>query len=280
MGLRRSVRGVLLVIATMTSSGTWFAEGQAVTAAQPSETQKASPVIRELNLLGTASFTRAAKAVITVRVYDRAGRGVRNLDDTAFKLTVNGTLRVAVVKRPSTGEGPSPPMVLIVFPPNQRDVHALAVREAQQYVGALSENLQWKMALLDADGTVTSYTQTRSVMLARLDALARKTEPWMSGQSWLEDAQVAVSQMREYKGSKVLLVVNRSMDEKIDEGRRGLELGGPETLVDVAFIIGAPIYIANVGGPGVLVPGEETHQWQVVPVRRMQHRHRRGICSA
>ena len=242
---------------------------------QMSAEPRPSPAVRELDLLGKASFAQAEEATVTVRVYDRSGKLVGGLPDTAFRLMVNGTMRTATVEGHTEIGARQVPLVLLVFPPNQQEVHSLAVKQARQYFAGLGEELKWKVALLDADGTTTSYTQKREEVLAGLDTLGHKTEPlvysnsngglgpfrWSGG--WLDKAEYAVAQMRPYEGPKLLLAFNRSADEKMEEGRKPLSNAGPESLVYMAISAGAHIYIADVSGPGVLVPGGDASTGEI-----------------
>ena len=104
-------------------------------------------------------------------------------------------------------------------------------------------------------------------MLAYLDAVDHTNEPfeystdaglrsstkWDGG--WLTNAEEAIALMQNFSGPKVILAMNPLAESMYGLNDQILSHEGPESLTHIALDIGAHIYIANVGGPEVAVPG-------------------------
>ena len=227
-----------------------------------------SPVYQEIDLLRRGGFATASKATISLRIIDANGLTPAGLSASDFVVTVNGAKRVTRLHSPGSASNVVPPLVLLVFPPNEPVVHHIAVTQATRYFsGQPSELLPWKVGIFDSNGKLTPFTNGRSQLLANLDVVAHISEPfeyamdsvlakdarWNGG--WKNKAQEAVAAMQAYEGPKIILAVN-PLSESIYGANSGyLAHDGPGSLVPAARQIGGHIYIANVGGPGTLVPG-------------------------
>ena len=136
------------------------------------------PVFHEVDLLHKSSFRTAQRATVTVQVYNKSGQVIPGLKFEDFLLTVNGTRRTGTLLGPTDNATPLVPLVMMVFPPNQPIVHSIAVTRAKQYFSSLpQELLPWRVAIFDSDGTLTSFTNGRTQLLAFLDVVEHKTEP-------------------------------------------------------------------------------------------------------
>jgi len=230
-------------------------------------------VYREVDMLRRDGFSVAREATISLRVFDtksgdEKSAAPRDLTIADVTLTVNGTVRTGRLVAPGAGETMVSPMVLLVFPPNQPTIHSIGVRQAEKYFSSQpNELLPWKVGILDSNGKLTPFTDGRSQLLAYLDAVDRTIEPfeyrsnvglrssvhWEG--SWLTNAEEAIALMQSFSGPKVLLAMNPLGESMYGLNDHFLAHDGPESLVHIAEHIGAHIYVANVGGPEVDVPG-------------------------
>ncbi len=241
-----------------------------------------SPLYQDLDLLRRDGFAGAQEATVSLRVVDKSGRTPPDLRGADFALTVNGTPRSARLHSPNSKTTVLAPMVLLVFPPNQPIVHSIAVREATLYFSQQPEEiLPWRVGLFDANGKMTPFTNGRSQLLANLDEVGHATEPlqytsdaglprnfrWQG--SWFTKVEDAIAMMERFEGPKVILAMNPLAESPYGLNDRILAHDGPADLVPVAQHIGAHIYIANVGGPEVLVPGGDAAHDQPAQVNTM-----------
>src|ERR1700758_5636523 len=81
------------------------------------------PVYHELDLLRRDGFAAANSATVSLRVLDREGFIPPGLQPADFALVVNGKPRDFRLHAPGTQASVVPPMVLLVFPPNDPVVH-------------------------------------------------------------------------------------------------------------------------------------------------------------
>lgn len=236
--------------------------------AQPPLPRPSSLAFRETDLLRRDGFSNAQQATVLLHLQDRNGHPAPALKPGDFKLLVNGTERTPRISPPGTPSSSALPLVLLVFPPNQPVLHAAGIHQAQVYFSSQpNELLPWKVALFDSDGTQTSFTDGRSQLLAWLDLSGRKTQPFQYTTDlgiplglhchgpWLTAAEHALAAMQPSEGAKVIIAFNPIGDRLYGENERVLADGEPACLVPIAQNIGAHIYIANAGGPDVLVPG-------------------------
>ena len=201
------------------------------------------------------SFSSALQAHATVRVADHHGLPERRvLDPRAFHLYVNGTERpVQLIAQPRQ-EDTLTPLVMLVFPPNQRFLHTLAVADAKKYFGALpGDALPWRVAILDADGSSTAFTSVRQQLLEFLETVGKRNEPVILGPgagmgTWGPKAVAAISTMGSSQATKVLLVF-APRPKPVNDFTVAEAYAGPESLIPAALRIGAQIYTARVGGP-------------------------------
>ncbi len=234
-------------------------------------------LFQEVNLLRRNGFERASEATVSLRVIDSHDKRVAGLGESSFLVTINGTVRRAhLVKQPKGSPGEKP-MVMLVFPPNQPTIHFIAVRDCIHYfTGVSKEILPWNVGLFDANGVFTSFTDRRSQLLANLEAVRTAKEPaqfssdrilaktaaWDGG--WLRKANNAITEMQREPGPKMIMAMNplgaspeslaaANISRITDQGP--LVDGGPAQLTPIAQVIGAHIYIANVGGPEPIIPG-------------------------
>ncbi len=234
---------------------------------------------RELDLLRRDGFSAAQSATVSLRVFDASGVTPHNLQSTDFVLKVNGTERSGRLQAPGALPSPHVPLVLLVFPPNQPVVHSIGVHAAEKYFSKQSnELLSWRVGILDANGKLTPFTNGRSQLLANLDVVDHTTEPLQYASdvglpasfrwegAWLTKAEEAISQMQRFDGPKVILAMNPLSESMYGRNDQVLAHNGPESLTDVAQHIGAHIYIANVGGPDVLIPGGDAADAQPAQV--------------
>jgi hypothetical protein len=236
---------------------------------QPSKTEKPhTGIYRDLDLLRRHGFADSDQASVSVRVLDRAGLIPGNLQAADFALLVNGTVRAARVHAPGSSESTLAPMVLLVLPPNQPVVHSIAIQNAKKYFARQpSERLPWNVGIFDSNGKMTPFTNGRSQLLVNLDVVDHSTEPFQYASSvgltrgyewtgnWMVKAEDAIGGMQRFDGPKVILAIN-----PLAEGLYGLNdqmfaHDGPDSLTRIAQAVGAHIYIANVGGPEVYIPG-------------------------
>jgi hypothetical protein len=227
-----------------------------------------SGIYRDLDLLRGTGFSHAAQASVSVRVIDPAGMIPPNLTTSDFTLVINGTPRAARVHAPGSSESNIAPMVLLVLPPNEPIVHAIAIRNAEKYFAAQSnERLPWSVGIFDANGKLSPFTNGRSQLLANLDVVDHAKESFQyagnaglpagfqwSG-SWMMKAEEAVGMMQKFDGPKVVLAINPLGERMYGLNDQMFAHDGPEAFTDIAKAIGAHIYIANVGGPEVYIPG-------------------------
>lgn len=225
-------------------------------------------VYREVDMLRRDGFSVAREATVSLRVFEKKGAAVRDLTTSDVTLTVNGTVRPGRLVAPGAGETLVSPMVLLVFPPNQPTIHSIGVHQAERYFSSQpNELLPWKVGILDANGKLTPFTDGRSQLLAYLDVVDHTIEPFQYWSdvglrssvkwegSWLTNAEEAIALMQSFSGPKVLLTMNPLGESMYGMNDHFLAHDGPESLVQIAEHIGAHIYIANVGGPEVDVPG-------------------------
>src|SRR5271165_6672943 len=234
-----------------------------------------SPLYQDLDLLRRDGFAVAEKASVALKVIDKEGATPGNLQVSDFTLIVNGTQRVARLHAPGSPSTLQAPLVLLVFPPNQPVVHYIAVREATRYFSQQpAELLPWRVGIFDSNGKMTPFTNGRSQLLAYLDVVEHTTEPFQYAGSvglpanfrwegsWLTKAEAAIGNMQRYEGTKVILAMNPVADSIYGLNDQMLAHDGPESLTLVAQHVGAHIYIANLGGPDVYVPGGSAAQDQ------------------
>ncbi len=230
----------------------------------PTATQSAA--YREMDLLRRDGFSVAQAATVSLHVADKKGVVPHGLTDSAFKMTVNGTVRSVRVQAPGAA-APEVPLVLLVFPPNDPIVHGIGVREAKKYFGGLSDEvLPWKVGILDADGSLTPFTNGRSQLVANLDFVDHAIEPMQYTSAaplpkrfrwegtWLRKAEEAIALMQRFDGPKVILAMNPVGESIYGLNDQVLAHDGPEALTGMTMAIGGHIYVANVSGPDVIVP--------------------------
>jgi len=228
------------------------------------------PLYHELDLLRRDGFAAARSATVSLRVLGRDGLTPSGLEAAEFTLTVNGKRRDFRLHAPGSQRDVIPAIVLLVFPPNDPVVHNIGIREAVKYFSAQpAELLPWRVAIFDSNGKMTPFTNGRTQLLAYLDEVGQTKEPFEYASNitlpgafrwegpWLSKAEIAISTMQHYEGPKVILAMN-----PVDESFYGLndemlEHADPVALIPVAQRIGAHIYIGNVGGPDVFIPGGE-----------------------
>lgn len=218
----------------------------------------------DLDLLRRFGFAAAQQATVSLRVIDKDRVTPSNLHDSDFTLIVNGTKRVGHLHAPNAKTIVVAPMVLLVFPPNQPVVHWIAVRQATQYFSQQpTELLSWKVGIFDSNGKLTPFTDGRSQLIEYLNVVGHTREPIQYYTSnWLTNAENAIGIMQDYEGPKVILAMNPLAESTYGENEGMLAHDGPESLTGIAQHIGAHIYIANVGGPDVVVPGGTAAQDQ------------------
>lgn len=226
------------------------------------------PLYHELDLLRREGFAAASSATVSLRVLDRDGFIPPNLQISDLTLSVNGKQREFRLHGPGSQAIVIPPMVLLVFPPNDPVVHNIGISEAVKYFSAQpAELLPWRVGIFDSNGKMSPFTDGRTQLLAYLDDVAHTKEPFEYASDvtlpktfrwdgpWLNKAQLAISTMQRYEGPKVILAMNPLGSSVYGLNDQMLEHAGPEALTGVAQRIGAHIYIGNVGGPDALVPG-------------------------
>ncbi len=219
-----------------------------------------------MDLLRRDGFSVAQAATVSLHVADKKGVVPHGLTDSAFKMTVNGTVRSVRVQAPGAA-APEVPLVLLVFPPNDPIVHGIGVREAKKYFGGLSDEvLPWKVGILDADGSLTPFTNGRSQLVANLDFVDHAIEPMQYTSAaplpkrfrwegtWLRKAEEAIALMQRFDGPKVILAMNPVGESIYGLNDQVLAHDGPEALTGMTMAIGGHIYVANVSGPDVIVP--------------------------
>ena len=225
---------------------------------------------RDLDLLRRDGFAGAEQASVSVRIVDHAGQTPAGLAASDFTLIVNGTQRELRLRSPGETTTRVEPVVLLVFPPNEPFVHHLAAMEAEQYFAQQpNELLPWKVGIFDVNKKLIPFTNGRSQLLAYLGVVDHTISPFVYwfDRSWQTSAEEAISVMERYEGPKVILAMNpmRQLNHTPElEGM--LSHIGPESLIEDAQHIGAHIYVANVGGPQVIVPGGVAAQDQVAQV--------------
>jgi hypothetical protein len=224
----------------------------------------------ELDLLRRDGFSAAPSATVSLRVVDHAGDIPPGLEAPDFTLTVNGKQRPFKLHGPGSRASVVPAMVLLVFPPNDPVVHNIGVREAVKYFSAQpDEVLPWRVGIFDPNGKMMPFTNGRSQLLAYLDEVGQTketfqyasevtlSEDFRSQGPWLSKVEMAISTMQHYEGPKVILAMN-PVDESFGLNDAMFEHASPQSLVPVAQHIGAHIYVGNVGGPDVIIPGGDS----------------------
>ena len=227
-----------------------------------------TPLYHDLNLLRRDDFAAAERASVSLRVTTKDGVTPAPLRDSDYTLMVNNTRRVGRLHVPGESTHADVPLVLLVFPPNQPIVHAIAVKQAERYFASQpAELLPWRVALFDSNGKLMPFTDGRSQLLAFLDVVEHTVEPFQfTGDAalsayyglqsrWQREAEEAISNMQAYQGPKILLAMNPLGEPTYGLNEAVLAHDGPESLVAVAQSVGAHMYIANVGGPEPIVPG-------------------------
>jgi dienelactone hydrolase len=225
-----------------------------------------SSVFQEIDLQRKYGFAVARKATVSLRITDKSGVTPGDLRGSEFKLTVNGVPRMAHLHSPGSTDTAVPPLVLLVFPPNQPQIHSIGLSQAKKYFGAQSsELLPWRVGIFDSNGKLTPFTNGRSQLLANLDTVGHTREPFQfrndsllsphaawSG-SWSDKVNEAIGVMQTYEGPKVILAMNPMAQTFYNTGH--LADDGPASVEYAARHIGAHVYIANVGGPDTFIPG-------------------------
>jgi hypothetical protein len=253
---------------------------------QQQQTAGSSPTLyHELDLLRRDGFAAANSATVSLRVLDREGFTPPNLQPAEFALVVNGKPRDFRLHAPGTQTSVVPPLVLLVFPPNDPVVHNIGVREAVSYFSKQpAEVLPWRVGIFDSNGKMTPFTNGRSQLLAFLDEVANTKEPFQYASDvtlpgslrwdgpWLNKAEAAISVMQRYEGPKVILAMNPIAGSFYGLNDQMLAHDGPEALTGVAQHIGAHIYIGNVGGPDPIIPGGDATT-DLSGARPSQHMH-------
>jgi len=227
-----------------------------------------SNLYHELDLLRRDGFAAAQSATVSLRVVDHEGVIPPGLQPPDFTLIVNGKQREFRLHAPGTQTTVVPPLVLLVFPPNDPIVHNIGIREAVKYFSVQpAELLPWRVGIFDSNGKMTPFTNGRSQLLAFLDEVANTKEPFQYTSDaalpdnlrwdgpWLNKAEAAISIMQRYEGPKVILAMNPIAGSFYGMNDQMLEHAGPEALLPVAQHIGAHIYIGDVGGPEPIIPG-------------------------
>ncbi len=237
---------------------------------QQSQAQQSagSNLYHELDLLRRDGFAAAQSATVSLRVVDHEGVIPPGLQPPDFTLIVNGKEREFRLHAPGTQTTVVPPLVLLVFPPNDPIVHNIGIREAVKYFSVQpAELLPWRVGIFDSNGKMTPFTNGRSQLLAFLDEVANTKEPFQYTSDaalpdnlrwdgpWLNKAEAAISIMQRYEGPKVILAMNPIAGSFYGMNDQMLEHAGPEALLPVAQHIGAHIYIGDVGGPEPIIPG-------------------------
>jgi hypothetical protein len=230
---------------------------------------------RDMDLLRRSGFANADQATVIVRVFDKAGTILSNLQPSDFELVVNGTPRTFRLHAPGADTTSVPPVVLLVFPPNDPIVHYNAAKQAIKYFSELpGEQLPWKVGIFDSNAKLIPFTGSQSQLLATLNQLQHTIEPFqfttaigMSANarwdgSWLSKAEEAIGFMQHYDGPKVVLAMNPSAISLYGGNDFDLAHNGPESLRAAAEHVGAHIYVDNVIGPEVDVPGGEAAENQ------------------
>jgi hypothetical protein len=159
-------------------------------------------------------------------------------------------------------------MVLLVLPPNEPVVHSIAIRNAEKYFAKQpAERLPWNIGIFDSNGRMTPFTNGRSQLLANLDVVDHTPEPFQYASSaglpsgfqwdgsWMLKAEDAIGLMQRFNGPKVVLAINPLAEHSFGLNDQMFAHNGPESLTAIAQTIGAHIYIANVSGPEVYIPG-------------------------
>ncbi|HZZ38819.1 MAG TPA: hypothetical protein VFE06_06795, partial [Acidobacteriaceae bacterium] len=236
---------------------------------------------KELNLLRRDGFAGADLATVTVRVIDAKGNIPTGLEPRDFQLIVNGTQRTFRLHPPSAESPTVPPIVLLVFPPNQPLVHHLGVQQAIAYFSRQpDEHLAWKVGTFDSNAKFTTFTDSRTQLLAALNTIDATKEPFVfsgvgtppmmrTDRDWLTQAEESIGVMQRYAGPRLILAMNPDADWSYGSNDQGLAQDGPDSLVAAAGYIGGHIYVDDVSGPAVLVPGGEAaapaSTWGTVP---------------
>ena len=236
---------------------------------------------RDMDLLRRSGFANADQATVIVRVFDKAGTILSNLQPSDFELIVNGTPRTFRFHAPGADTTSVPPVVLLVFPPNDPIVHYNAAKQAIKYFSELpGEQLPWKVGIFDSNAKLAPFTDSQSQLLATLNQLQHTIEPFqfttaigMSAiarwdGSWLSKAEEAIGFMQHYDGPKVVLAMNPSAISIYGGNDFDLAHNGPESLRAAAEHIGAHIYVDNVIGPEVDVPGGEAAENQPAQINQ------------
>ncbi|HEX3662687.1 MAG TPA: hypothetical protein VHU89_14725 [Acidobacteriaceae bacterium] len=247
--------------------------------AAPSAAERST--YRELDLLRRDGFAGATQATVTVRVVDKKGNTAGDLRPDDFALIVNGTRRAFRLHVPIAGAPTVPPIVLLVFPPNQPLVHHMGAEQAIRYFSRQAkEQLSWKVGTFDANGKFAPFTDSRSALLARLNEIDRTKEPFeyagdgMPGNirmesGWLTQADETIGLMQRYAGPKLILAMNPSADWSFGLNDPSMAQDGPEALMSAAGFVGGHIFVDDVSGPGVVIPGGEAADtaatWGTVP---------------
>lgn len=224
-------------------------------------------MVKELDLLRRTGFANAQYATVSLRIFDKQRAIPPGLQLSDFTLIVNGTHRDARLHTPASGATVVPPVVLLVFPPNEPVIHHIAIHQATAYFSKQpDELLPWKVGIFDSNGKLTPFTNGRSQLLAYLDVVDHTVEPFQYSTDvnlptrlrwdspWLARAEEAIAIMQRYEGPKVILAMNPLGESIYGRNDQLLAHDGPESLTPAAEHIGAHIYIANVGGPDALVP--------------------------
>ena len=107
-------------------------------------------------MLRREGFSVAQQATVSLRIFDKKGVVPLDVASSDLTLIVNGTARTGQLQAPGGANVPVPPMVLLVFPPNQPIVHSIGVHQAEKYFSSLpDELLPWKVGILDSNGKLT-----------------------------------------------------------------------------------------------------------------------------
>ncbi len=222
---------------------------------------------RDLDLLRADNFRDAQTATAVLRITDKSGNPPADLQARDLLFFVNGTPRAGRLHPPEEAATPVVPLVLLVFPPNQPLVHSIGVRQATKYFARQAETLPWKVGIFDSNAKLTAFTTSRAELLANLQTIDHTLEPFQFttgtglpgrfqwGAGWHIKAVDVIAAMGRSSEPKIILAINPWSIPMYGENEDMLAQDGPASLVNIAQQSGAHIYVANVGGPEVLVPG-------------------------
>lgn len=204
--------------------GCWMAGAQ-VTAPQKPQPGTSSNVSNG----GSTSESQMIRDAQTVHIpliainHDNA-LPIRNLKASDLELDINGKPGAFQLSRPwdhtinpATGQPEDRPNMLIIVPFDGPQYRKDGIDDAIRDLSAMP-NLGWNISILDDGGDQTPYTRDMKKVIADLQRIERENPADTDLDSWRLTASLAIANMRELPGRRVVLTLGDIFHEEVYNG--------------------------------------------------------------